>query len=207
MYKVFFNDCYLALSFTENDGKNLNAAISQYSDFNQVENWFTKAANCQSDGSLLLIHKNPEEIWGKIRQLFVYIEAAGGLVKNKKNEYLFIYKKGRWDLPKGKIDKDETPPKAAIREICEETGLKKVKITTSITSTYHIFRMRDNKLALKKTYWFLCSNEGSENLVCEKEENIEKAEWISNPNLEVILNQSYGSIVDVFSEYENIKNL
>ncbi len=35
------------------------------------------------------------------------IKTAGGIViKNEK--ILFIYKNGKWDLPKGKIDKGET---------------------------------------------------------------------------------------------------
>src|SRR5262245_43144571 len=54
---------------------------------------------------------------------FHLIEAAGGIVQNDKKELLFIHRLGKWDLPKGKIEKKESPETCAVREVEEETGV------------------------------------------------------------------------------------
>jgi 8-oxo-dGTP pyrophosphatase MutT (NUDIX family) len=129
------------------------------------------------------------------------LEAAGGLVMNNKNEFLFIYKKGKWDLPKGKIDKGEKPCDTAVREVCEETGVSRIEIIRELVDTYHIYRHKD-RLVLKKTYWFLMKNKGLDDLIAQKEENIEAASWIGTTKLPTILNNSYGSINDVLNIYK-----
>ena len=52
------------------------------------------------------------------------IKTAGGVVVRGK-KILFIKKNGRWEFPKGRLKKGANRKKTALREICEETGLKK----------------------------------------------------------------------------------
>ena len=101
---------------------------------------------------------------------FIFIEAAGGLIKNDKNEYLFIYRHNKWDLPKGKLDKGELPEHAAVRECQEECGLKDITLLDFLVNTYHIYEFKKG-WAFKKTYWYnmLCNET---NLVPQLEESI-----------------------------------
>src|SRR5665213_2260554 len=83
----------------------------------------------------------------------VLIEAAGGLVKNENEEYLFIYRQDKWDLPKGKVEKDERVKEAAVREVEEECGIKVSNLDEKICKTYHVYVSR-GEVVLKKTHWF-----------------------------------------------------
>jgi ADP-ribose pyrophosphatase YjhB (NUDIX family) len=65
--------------------------------------------------------------------------AAGGVVQHEDGKLLFIYRKKRWDLPKGRVDKGESLEGAAKREVKEETGVKKVKVGKLAGVTYHVF--------------------------------------------------------------------
>lgn len=124
------------------------------------------------------------------------IEAAGGLVKNKKGEYLFIFRNGKWDLPKGKIEKREGIKSAAIREVEEECGISKLKIVKEIESTYHVYHIEE-KAILKRTYWFemLCEDESK--LVPQTEEGITEVKWISKKDLQQVNDNTYDSIKEV----------
>ncbi len=110
--------------------------------------------------------------------LFKIIKAAGGVVKNSKNEILFIFRRGSWDLPKGKIEKDEKKKIAAIREIQEETGLQQVVLGDAICKTYHVYTFNEKRV-LKKTYWYNMTTISDETLVPQAEEDIEQAVWMS----------------------------
>ena len=124
------------------------------------------------------------------------IEAAGGLVKNKKGEYLFIFRNGKWDLPKGKIEKGEGIKSAGIREVEEECGITKLKIVKELESTYHIYH-QDEKAILKRTYWFemLCEDESK--LVPQTEEGITDVKWLSKKDLQQVNDNTYDSIKGV----------
>ncbi len=64
-------------------------------------------------------------------KLFKPVTAAGGLVENEKGEVLLIFRRGKWDLPKGKLDPGETIEQCAVREVEEETGLKNIELKKS----------------------------------------------------------------------------
>ena len=81
------------------------------------------------------------------------IKAAGGLVKNLNGEYLFIYRNDKWDLPKGKVEKNERVKEAAVREVEEECGIKVDKLGDKICKTYHVY-INKGDVVLKKTHWF-----------------------------------------------------
>ena len=205
MYKVFFNDSFIGFSKEEEDTSSLKSYVKPYQGLYQIQNWLTDAEKYLKPENTILLHPKPDLVWQEFKLLFNVLEAAGGLVMNKKNEFLFIYKKGKWDLPKGKIDKGEKPCDTAVREVCEETGLTSIKIIRDLVDTYHIYRHKD-KLVLKKTYWFLIKNKGSDDLTIQKEENIETASWFDINKLTPILGNSYGSINDVFKIYKLQEN-
>ena len=127
---------------------------------------------------------------------FKIIEAAGGLVKNKNEQWLFIFRNGRWDLPKGKIEKGEAVKEAAIREVEEECGINKLKIIKELPSTYHTYSIEE-KNVLKRTYWFEMSTTYNKKLTPQLEEGITDVQWLSKNQLKQVIENTYESVKDV----------
>ncbi len=141
-------------------------------------------------------HENEKLLLTNFSLAFKVIEAAGGLVKNKKSEYLFIFRNGKWDLPKGKIEKKEGIKEAAMREVEEECGIGKLKIVKELESTYHTYEL-DGKSILKRTYWFEMICEDESKLVPQTEEGITEVKWLSKNDLKQIFDNTYESIREV----------
>ncbi|MCF6184187.1 MAG: NUDIX domain-containing protein [Bacteroidales bacterium] len=138
-------------------------------------------------------HPDLEKLFKDFKSYFKYIEAAGGLVKNSKNELLIIHRFEKPDLPKGKIEKNETPETAAIREVEEECGISGLKITGKAEPSFHIYDFK-NKKALKKTHWFNMQYSGNETPVPQIEEGISKVEWCDNQKLSGYKLRTYTSL-------------
>lgn len=134
--------------------------------------------------------------------LFTLIEAAGGLVSNPNGEWLFIFRHGKWDLPKGKIEKGEAIETAAIREVEEECGIKNLKIIKPLTPTYHTYSLEEKEV-LKRTYWFEMSSNDTSKLVPQTEEGITEVKWVKPTLFEPIHHNTYELIKDVM---KNIKH-
>jgi 8-oxo-dGTP pyrophosphatase MutT (NUDIX family) len=136
--------------------------------------------------------------------LFDMVRASGGIVFNKAGKLLVIFRKGFWDLPKGKIEVGEKKKQAGIREVMEETGLKNVKLKKKIGVTYHTFKTITKARNLKKTWWYLM--ETSDNvLVPQQEESIEKAEWVDIDEFMNSDQKTYKNIIDILKKYIDIK--
>lgn len=124
------------------------------------------------------------------------IEAAGGIVYNADKKLLLIHRLGFWDMPKGKIDAGETPEEAALREVREETGLKELYSDGFALTTYHTYRDRDERRALKPSHWYYMHTPETE-LTPQTEENIEKAVWTSPQHFFEAGWEAYESIRDI----------
>ncbi len=109
--------------------------------------------------AVVLHHANLDFIWTDFLDMFTLQEAAGGLVQNPAQELLVFYRRGSWDMPKGKIDPGETPEQAAVREVQEETGLKQLDLGAFITHSYHTFEQKDRRI-LKKNLVVCHENHG-----------------------------------------------
>ena len=120
-------------------------------------------------------------------------EAAGGLVKHSDGRILMIYRNGKWDLPKGKIEKKELILDAAVREVIEETAVADLIVTKPLPITYHIFS-RNGRYRLKKTHWFLMKTSYQGPLNPQSDEGIEKAEWKSTKEIPSLLANAYENI-------------
>ena len=125
------------------------------------------------------------------------IRAAGGLVQNE-GYFLWIYRNNIWDLPKGKIEDNESISDAALREVKEECGLKGViEISHKIIVTHHTYQLRDVKV-LKETHWFFMHSDGAKNTIPQLEEGITKVNWMSKDESMSLALKSYPSILSVF---------
>lgn len=131
---------------------------------------------------------------------FASIEAAGGIVQNEKKELLFIFRKGKWDLPKGKLEKNETPEICAAREIEEETGVKDLVLKNKIGETYHIYE--ENKIMILKTsHWFYLISKGKQHTAAQTEEDISEVKWINTRNIKEPMANTYQNIKDILSVF------
>jgi len=134
--------------------------------------------------------------------MFTRIEAAGGIVRSLENEYLFIRRLGKWDLPKGKLHKKETANTGAIREVTEETGLTGLSITEKLPSTFHIYTDRKGKEVLKETFWFEMTCERNQILIPQTEEDITEVRWFTADELHIPLHNTYASLKNLLEQYQ-----
>lgn len=126
------------------------------------------------------------------------IQAAGGLVLNEKQEILMIFRRGKWDLPKGKLDEGEKIEECAVREVMEETGLTKLNLGSLISITHHTyFDTWLKEEVIKETHWYSMQASSQEQLIPQTAEDIEVIEWVSPANLVDKLSNSYDTIVEV----------
>ena len=142
---------------------------------------------------IYLMGDDPATLLKTFKSKFPVVQAGGGLVRNQSGKMLFIFRKGKWDLPKGKIDKGETLEKGAKREVKEETGVKKLELNGLAGVTYHIFK-RNDKYQLKETHWFHMTTTYTGKLKPELQEDITGAKWKGPKKTEKALENSYGNI-------------
>lgn len=147
----------------------------------------------------LLIASDPKKLFNKIKKSCELIKAAGGLVKNAKGSYLFIFRNKKWDLPKGKVEKGEKMKEAGLREVEEECGVKIHTNDKKLCKTYHVYTL-GNKPVLKKTNWYSMTVKGEPKLIPQKEEGITKAVWLRADELKPVLKNTFPSIVQVLEE-------
>jgi len=127
---------------------------------------------------------------------FTLIFAGGGFVQNEKNEVLMMFRRGKWDLPKGKQDKGETFQECAVRETEEETGLKNIMLIKPLITTYHTYH-EGSRFILKQTEWFTMKVAGEQKLIPQENEGILKLEWVSKEDLKKYMLNSFPSVEDV----------
>ena len=144
----------------------------------------------------VFFHKNLEELKTLFFKKFTLIKAAGGFVQNENDEVLLMFRRGKWDLPKGKLDKGEKPEHGAIRETEEETGLKNISLLSHLLNTCHTYH-EGSRYILKETFWYKMKVKGEQNLQPQAEEQITKLEWANEKSLDKYLPHSFPSVKDV----------
>lgn len=197
MYKVFFNERIVLLTddFIRNfqirhglfykyrNVSELKELLDFYRDLSQIE-------------SLFVFHHDIEELRERFKSCFQQVYAGGGLVRNSEGKFLIIKRRGKWDLPKGKVNKNETIEDAALREVTEETGLHGISIISPLMSTYHCYYIDDEKI-LKRTSWYDMLYTGKEVPVPEAEEDITEIKWISKEEIKQLSGNTFPAIMDV----------
>ena len=133
---------------------------------------------------------NIQKKFQEFKQSLNIIQAAGGLVKNEHGQYLFIFRKDKWDLPKGKIEKGEKIPDAARREVEEECGIEINQVADIIETTYHIYQHK-NQIILKETFWYAMDAIDQFDLVPQVEEDITEVRWLATSDLSMVKQNTY----------------
>ena len=191
MYKVFFNQKVILLT-TDIISPREDSPFF-YVKFTNKK-FVVQMLKSKKVKMLYLYHSKEDKLWYYFLNMFKLIEAAGGLVRNlKTNHFLFIFRNKKWDLPKGRINKNEEVQKAAIREVEEETGVENLSITKPLNTTFHIFK-KNRKYRLKKTFWYLMETDYNGELTPETKEGIEKAIWIEKKLIVSLRSEMYHNI-------------
>ncbi len=128
------------------------------------------------------------------------IFAAGGIVENENKEILLIFRRGKWDLPKGKLDEGETIEECAVREVEEETGLTSIFLGELIDVTTHFYNERGVEIE-KETHWYAMKVSGVQNLSAQIEEQISEVKWVKESELSHYLSNTYDNIVAIIEKY------
>ncbi len=193
MYTIFINDAVIYLT-DDHNYKDENSFVN-YEDIelssilDKVENEALKLVH--------LYHHSIEVLWTDFKKQFKIIEAAGGVVFNEHEEVLWIYRNERWDLPKGKIEKNEETTVAAIREVAEECGIQNLVLKEFIMPTYHIYHHKKRNV-LKITYWYEMFAESDQELTPQLEEGITKVLWLDAAAMKEALKDTYDNIKLLF---------
>jgi 8-oxo-dGTP pyrophosphatase MutT (NUDIX family) len=147
---------------------------------------------------VIILHNDPSRVLAKIEHLSKVVNAAGGAVFNSEHKLLMIFRNGKWDLPKGKMEKGETPEQSAVREVEEECGISNLNIVRELPSTYNTYKIND-RLHLKRTWWYEMRSDDNRKLIPQTEEGITKAEWLDETGVAAAKKNTYGSIEDVLN--------
>jgi 8-oxo-dGTP pyrophosphatase MutT (NUDIX family) len=124
------------------------------------------------------------------------IQAGGGLVENEKGEFLFMFRRGKWDLPKGKLDSGESLESCALREVKEETGIRDLEIKQFLIVTQHTYQERGMTL-IKETHWWLMKANSQQPLIPQAEEDITLLKWFGALEMPAVLGNTYPNIFEV----------
>ena len=149
----------------------------------------------------ILFHKDLDKLKKVFFKHFSIVTAAGGLVLNATKDILMIFRRGKWDLPKGKLDEGETIEQCALREVQEETGLSDIILGEKITTTYHTYT-EFGKHILKESHWYKMKCNTEQKLVPQTEEDITDIKWIKQAELKKYTSKTYYTIVEVLNHLE-----
>ena len=194
MYKVFFNQKPIFLT-TELVPQTDRTPVL-FIKFSSPEN-IIKALKSKKTDCLYLYHQNEDKLWMHFLRHFPIVEAAGGLVRHQDGRFLFIFRNDKWDLPKGRIEKNEPIRIAAVREVEEETGVDGLEIVKPLIETFHVFN-RNGKYKLKKTFWFEMKTASTVTLTPQLNEGIEQAVWVLEKEIPQKFENAYENIKQVY---------
>lgn len=203
IHRIYFEDrCIIVCPKDEQVLSDPNAILygpEDTADFHALVERFETADSLQR---VYIPSDDPEATYRRICSEFKEVTAGGGLVSNKRGDYLLINRNGLWDLPKGHQEPGEGIETCALREVQEETGVTELELRELICITHHCYR-RNGIWHLKHTWWFDMLYTNPTDLTPQREEDISKAAWVARSSLPAFLTNTFPSIVEVFREEKN----
>ena len=200
MYKVFVNDKPLFLTNRVEKETDFQIFLLESVDIEQlIIKMFNNKVN-----KACLYYPDEKETLKKLKEKIPVVKAGGGLVYNKRGEVLFIFRNGKWDLPKGGTEKGEDIEETAMREVEEETGVSGLKIVKKLPKTYHVFK-RNGTYKLKVTHWFEMKTSFNGTVQGQIDEGIEKVAWLKPSEIPAVLENSYENIKLLFENADVVK--
>ena len=203
MYKVFIKN--KPLFFIEN-GEDISMIDAKfvYSINNVEDKEIVLNKHASSEDYIYVQGSSFDRLWKLFFGKHKTVQAAGGVVINNKNQVLFIFRNGFWDLPKGKVEDEEAIEVAAIREVEEECGIRKPALISKLLVTHHTYDTYGEN-CIKPTHWYLMQYDGDEELLPQEEEGITNVKWVNREDIASKMLNTFGSIIDVIGAFENNK--
>lgn len=196
MYKIFFKENEIIISNKLVVTSNL---IKYNTDlFFNINNWLIKFFNTSCKVEVYCT--NVDIFFKEFCKHFYVIHASGGIVSDFKDNLILIYRYGKWDLPKGKVEINEKFIETAIREVKEECGIDKLEVKKFFKTTYHIFYL-NNIFYLKFCHWYLMYTNTDVRLIPQINEGINQVAWKSKNEVYHLIKNSYKSIQDLLYDY------
>jgi len=195
MYKIFINEKPFIISDSDISDEYYSSCTRVTHDPLKMLGWI-KDCESMSGKGFVVIADDELYAFKDFYSHFVSIEAAGGVVFNTAGQLLLIKRLGKWDLPKGKIDGEESPDQAAIREVEEECSIGELDLNKALPVTYHTYRMHNHRF-LKITYWFSMYTTWDKEPKPQLEENITEAKWFNLQEIDLEKLDTYNSIRDL----------
>ena len=210
MYKIYINEVPVLLMSTQDMPffhVEIGARLIEYSGrVRDLKDFVLECEKGMHKGAVILHYHQFDVLKKDFKSLFGQISAAGGLVQNNKNEFLFIFRRGFWDLPKGKLEPNEKKKETAIREVQEETGATNLEIIKKIAVTRHTYKNRNGLRIIKKSHWFLMRTT-SQKLRPQKSEDITKAIWMDLNYFFSNCTPVFKNIVEVLQAYQAMEHM
>ena len=200
MYKIFHENKALIFPKIEGDSLRLDATL-QESDRYDTEllcDFFPEWLDDRDPGDTFIHEVGENAVAAALKETFRMAPAAGGVVVVD-GKFVSIVRKGIPDLPKGHIEKGETPETAALREVEEETGIGNLKIVKELPSTWHCY-LEHEEWTLKRTYWYLMESKENIQPKPQTEEGITEIKLIGNEEIEDFLKNTYRSTSEILGE-------
>ena len=194
MYKVFVNRLSIVLTSEKNYLDNSRTFLLTSITIKEI------VKKLKLNDEIFLYHPNKKKLLKEFKKKLKTIVAAGGIVKNDENQILFIFRKGKWDLPKGKIEKNEKIDDGALREVVEEPGVKKIKIDRFFDTTYHIIKTK-KQFFLKETHWYKMKSNYKGKLKPQKSEGIRSVRWKKIKEAKEIKKKPFRNISIILTTY------
>lgn len=202
-YKIYYNDSHLVLT---SDSAQMNKNFAKvFTTEKETKEFLANPLAMFDDsmnGNILAGCDKPEEILKRLMKNLQLVLAGGGIVWNENNELLMIYRRGKWDLAKGKIELNESIKDGAVREVEEETGVQIESVNPEPVHTYHAYKLK-GKNSLKDTSWYeMKALPGQNKLVPQTEEDIAEVRWVKRTELKNYEQGCYPLIWDLIKGFQ-----
>lgn len=203
MYRIFINENQLTLSSSVSQVEiDKTLEVLHYIGVESIREAIKRA----QISSLIMVSVDLEVMWRDFCSHFKQIDAAGGVILNDNRHILWIFRNGKWDLPKGKVESKESIMNAAIREVKEECSVDDIRLGPILGKTYHIYRFNGLNI-LKSSYWYGMTCSGEQSLKPQIEEGITKVIWADTKQHRKCLTNTYSSISELLKREKVVRFL
>ena len=200
MHKIYFEKRCIIICTPDNQSLSDPNSVEFHSgDRLDIHTLVSMFEASESLSRIYIPTENTEKMYRSLCAEFKEVNAAGGLVSNRRGDYLLINRNGLWDLPKGHQEPGEDIGVTAVREVAEETGVTLLELGDLICVTDHCY-FRDNRWHLKHTWWYNMLYTDPVDLTPQRDEDISKAAWVAKSSLPPFLKNTFPSILEVFRE-------